>query len=91
MPLCFYSKGVAPFLRKIPVAESHSSSFQVLHGKPTAHILVCSPSNSACDLVVQRLLETKKVDRQTVLRLYARSRLLKNIPYNLKVKHSLIF
>ncbi|XP_041811417.1 putative helicase mov-10-B.2 [Chelmon rostratus] len=45
---------------------------QVSRAEPSAHILACAPSNSACDLLCERLLV--HMDPHQVYRLYASSR-----------------
>ena len=54
---------------------------------PSARVLVCAPSNSAADLVGLRIIE--HVPKNEVLRLYAYSRKVEDIPENLKVKKHL--
>uniref|UniRef100_UPI00398EC233 putative helicase MOV-10 isoform X2 n=1 Tax=Pristiophorus japonicus TaxID=55135 RepID=UPI00398EC233 len=51
---------------------------QVLRCIPTAHILACAPSNSATDLLCQRI--KKHVDKRHIYRLNARSRTWDTIP-----------
>ncbi|XP_048054939.1 putative helicase mov-10-B.2 [Megalobrama amblycephala] len=58
---------------------------QVNKSEATTHILACAPSNSACDLLCERLLGY--VDGHRLYRLYAPSRDLKAVPQKL-LKHS---
>uniref|UniRef100_A0A3Q1G8A4 RNA helicase n=1 Tax=Acanthochromis polyacanthus TaxID=80966 RepID=A0A3Q1G8A4_9TELE len=54
---------------------------QVSRADPSAHILACAPSNSACDLLCERLMV--HMDSHQVYRLYASSRDPSSIPKNL--------
>uniref|UniRef100_A0A4W6EJL6 RNA helicase n=1 Tax=Lates calcarifer TaxID=8187 RepID=A0A4W6EJL6_LATCA len=54
---------------------------QVLN--PSAHILACAPSNSACDLLCERLMVN--MDPYQVYRVYASSRDPRSVPTNLLV------
>ena len=63
-----------------------TSVFQVLKIAGTANILACAPSNSAADLLAERLL--KHVDKATVLRLNALSRSWSTVPDAIKVSGS---
>ncbi|KAG1963131.1 helicase MOV-10 [Pimephales promelas] len=58
---------------------------QVNKSKATTHILACAPSNSACDLLFERLLGY--VDAHRLYRLYAPSRDPRTVPQKL-LKHS---
>ncbi|ROL44890.1 putative RNA helicase SDE3 [Anabarilius grahami] len=58
---------------------------QVNKSEATTHILACAPSNSACDLLCERLLGY--VDGHCLYRLYAPSRDPKAVPQKL-LKHS---
>ncbi|XP_016312825.1 putative helicase mov-10-B.1 isoform X1 [Sinocyclocheilus anshuiensis] len=58
---------------------------QVNKSKATTHILACAPSNSACDLLCERLLGY--VDGHRLYRLCAPSRDLRTLPQKL-LKHS---
>lgn len=58
---------------------------QVNKSKATTHILACAPSNSACDLLCERLLGY--VDAHRLYRLYAPSRDPRTVPQKL-LKHS---
>uniref|UniRef100_A0A3Q3VUE4 RNA helicase n=1 Tax=Mola mola TaxID=94237 RepID=A0A3Q3VUE4_MOLML len=49
---------------------------------PSAHILACAPSNSACDLLCERLM--LHMDPHQVYRVYASSRDPRSIPKNLQ-------
>ncbi|XP_076597717.1 putative helicase mov-10-B.2 [Chaetodon auriga] len=57
---------------------------QVSRAEQSAHILACAPSNSACDLLCERLLV--HMDPHQVYRLYASSRDPTSVPKNL-LKH----
>lgn len=54
---------------------------QVSRADPSAHILACAPSNSACDLLCERLLV--HMEPRQVYRLYASSRDPRTIPKGL--------
>ncbi|XP_019113691.2 putative helicase mov-10-B.1 [Larimichthys crocea] len=54
---------------------------QVSRADPSVHILACAPSNSACDLLCERLLV--HMDSHKVYRMYASSRDPRNVPKNL--------
>ncbi|XP_072237821.1 putative helicase mov-10-B.1 [Leuresthes tenuis] len=54
---------------------------QVNRANPSAHILACAPSNSACDLLCERL--TVHTNSYQVYRMYAYSRDPSSIPKNL--------
>lgn len=54
---------------------------QVCRAHPKAHILACAPSNSACDLLCERLMV--HMDPYQVYRLYASSRDPKTVPQHL--------
>ncbi|XP_063300399.1 helicase MOV-10 [Pelobates fuscus] len=55
---------------------------QVLKCIPDARVLTCAPSNSACDLLCQRLM--KHVDRGQIYRLLASSRNYRDVPEEIK-------
>lgn len=57
---------------------------QVSRADPSAHILACAPSNSAGDLICERL--TVHMDPHKVYRLYATSRDPRSVPKNI-LKH----
>ncbi|XP_070704660.1 putative helicase mov-10-B.1 [Pempheris klunzingeri] len=57
---------------------------QVSRAEPSAHILACAPSNSACDLLCERLMV--HMDPHQVHRVYASSRDPKTVPKHL-LKH----
>ncbi|KAK2861814.1 hypothetical protein Q5P01_001347 [Channa striata] len=54
---------------------------QVSRADPKAHILACAPSNSACDLLCERLM--LHMDPHQVYRVYASSRDPNSVPTNL--------
>uniref|UniRef100_A0A665T4T5 RNA helicase n=1 Tax=Echeneis naucrates TaxID=173247 RepID=A0A665T4T5_ECHNA len=54
---------------------------QVSRADPSAHILACAPSNSACDLLCERLMV--HIDPHRVYRMYAGSRDISSVPKNL--------
>ncbi|XP_008278315.1 putative helicase mov-10-B.1 [Stegastes partitus] len=54
---------------------------QVSRADPSAHILACAPSNSACDLLCERLMV--HMDPHQVYRMYASSRDPSTVPKNL--------
>uniref|UniRef100_A0A673M8R7 RNA helicase n=1 Tax=Sinocyclocheilus rhinocerous TaxID=307959 RepID=A0A673M8R7_9TELE len=58
---------------------------QVNKSKATTHILACAPSNSACDLLCERLLGY--VDAHRLYRLCAPSRDPRTVPQKLLVRH----
>uniref|UniRef100_A0AAQ5Y449 RNA helicase n=1 Tax=Amphiprion ocellaris TaxID=80972 RepID=A0AAQ5Y449_AMPOC len=62
---------------------------QVSRADPSAHILACAPSNSACDLLCERLMV--HMDSHQVYRLYASSRDPSTIPKNLLGQDSFVF
>lgn len=55
---------------------------QVLHCIPDSHILACAPSNSASDLLCQRL--SVHVDKRMIYRIIASSRDYRSIPEDVK-------
>ncbi|XP_047440152.1 putative helicase mov-10-B.1 isoform X2 [Mugil cephalus] len=55
---------------------------QVSRKDPSAHILACAPSNSACDLLCERLMV--HMDPYQVYRVYANSRDPSTVPKNLR-------
>uniref|UniRef100_A0A8D3ECR2 RNA helicase n=1 Tax=Scophthalmus maximus TaxID=52904 RepID=A0A8D3ECR2_SCOMX len=56
---------------------------QVSRADPSAHILACAPSNSACDLLCERLMV--HMDPHQVYRMYASSRDPRSVPKQLLV------
>ncbi|KDQ06473.1 hypothetical protein BOTBODRAFT_39565 [Botryobasidium botryosum FD-172 SS1] len=56
---------------------------QILRRDAQARILVCAPSNSASDIIAQRLIEFGKLDKTMLFRLMAPSRLPKLVPDDL--------
>ncbi|XP_053355474.1 putative helicase mov-10-B.1 [Clarias gariepinus] len=54
---------------------------QVIKSSPGVHLLACAPSNSACDLLCERLLGF--VDSHRLFRLYASSRDSRTVPHKL--------
>uniref|UniRef100_A0A8D3DC35 RNA helicase n=1 Tax=Scophthalmus maximus TaxID=52904 RepID=A0A8D3DC35_SCOMX len=54
---------------------------QVSRADPSAHILACAPSNSACDLLCERLMV--HMDPHQVYRMYASSRDPRSVPKQL--------
>ncbi|XP_035008504.2 putative helicase mov-10-B.1 isoform X2 [Hippoglossus stenolepis] len=76
----------APYLVFGPPGTGKTSTlveamYQVIMADPSAHILACAPSNSACDLLLERLMEP--MDRQLVYRVYADSRDPRSVPEHL--------
>lgn len=61
---------------------------QVSKADPSAHLLACAPSNSACDLLGERLMV--HMDPHQVYRLYASSRDPNSVPKNLLVRWFLL-
>ncbi|XP_013385978.1 RNA helicase Mov10l1 [Lingula anatina] len=57
---------------------------QVLHTIPGSRILACAPSNSATDLLAEKLLQSNLVNKSDLVRLNAFNRLDDNIPEFLK-------
>ncbi|XP_013400593.1 RNA helicase Mov10l1-like [Lingula anatina] len=57
---------------------------QVLHSIPGSRILACAPSNSATDLLAEKLLQSNLVNKSDLVRLNAFNRLDDNIPEFLK-------
>ncbi|XP_053313560.1 helicase MOV-10 [Spea bombifrons] len=55
---------------------------QVLKCIPTSHVLACAPSNSAADLICQRLM--KHVDKKGIYRILASSREFRTVPEDIK-------
>uniref|UniRef100_A0A8C5MCQ5 RNA helicase n=1 Tax=Leptobrachium leishanense TaxID=445787 RepID=A0A8C5MCQ5_9ANUR len=55
---------------------------QVLKCIPGTHVLTCAPSNSACDLLCQRLMN--HIDRSQIYRLMASSRNYRDVPEDIK-------
>ncbi|XP_018416350.1 PREDICTED: putative helicase MOV-10 [Nanorana parkeri] len=55
---------------------------QVLKNIPDSHVLACAPSNSASDLLCQRLM--KHVDKKDLYRLLASSRDFRSVPEDIK-------
>ena len=60
---------------------------QVLKCNPDCHILACTPSNSAADLIAQRLVT--HVSKADVMRLNAASRNIQTIPEKIRVGYYL--
>ncbi|KDQ06712.1 hypothetical protein BOTBODRAFT_39425 [Botryobasidium botryosum FD-172 SS1] len=56
---------------------------QVLARNPAARVLACAPSNSAADILAQRLIEFGKFDKTKLFRLIAPSRMRKHVPEDL--------
>ncbi|XP_068125834.1 helicase MOV-10 isoform X2 [Hyperolius riggenbachi] len=55
---------------------------QVLKNIPNSHVLACGPSNSASDLLCERLMN--HVDKKNIYRLLASSRDFRSVPENIK-------
>ena len=56
---------------------------QVWKNIPDAHVLACAPSNSAADLIAERLI--KHVPESQIFRMHAVSRIYKSIPEAIRV------
>lgn len=56
---------------------------QIEKSQPSCHILACAPSNSAADLLCEKILD--HVDKCKVYRMYATSRDPEYVPEKLKV------
>ncbi|XP_064633916.1 putative helicase MOV-10 [Lineus longissimus] len=56
---------------------------QVLRCNPKAHILACAPSNSAADLITQRVAKEGQI-RKDIFRMHAASRNWKDVPEDIK-------
>ncbi|KDQ06711.1 hypothetical protein BOTBODRAFT_39424 [Botryobasidium botryosum FD-172 SS1] len=57
---------------------------QILRRSPQARILACAPSNSAADIIAQRLVEFGNFDNSKLFRLVAPSRMRKLVPDDLR-------
>ncbi|XP_073471824.1 putative helicase MOV-10 [Aquarana catesbeiana] len=55
---------------------------QVVKNIPNSHVLACAPSNSASDLLCQRLM--KHIDKKDIYRLLASSRDFRSVPEDIK-------
>uniref|UniRef100_A0A8C5DLP8 RNA helicase n=1 Tax=Gouania willdenowi TaxID=441366 RepID=A0A8C5DLP8_GOUWI len=56
---------------------------------PSTHILACAPSNSACDLLCERLMV--HIDPHQVYRMYASSKDPRSVPKNLLTQDAFVF
>lgn len=57
---------------------------QVLHLFPNSRVLACAPSNSASDLVLQRVMQHSVIPKSSMLRLNAYGRSLFSLPNDIK-------
>uniref|UniRef100_A0A8D0HA50 RNA helicase n=1 Tax=Sphenodon punctatus TaxID=8508 RepID=A0A8D0HA50_SPHPU len=57
---------------------------QVLRCFSNSHVLACAPSNSASDLLCQRLIQSGNVDKSAIYRMNASSRDFRQIPEDIK-------
>nr|XP_019952231.1 PREDICTED: putative helicase mov-10-B.2 isoform X1 [Paralichthys olivaceus] len=76
----------APYLVFGPPGTGKTSTlveamYQVIIADPSAHILACAPSNSACDFLWERLMVP--MGHQKVYRMYANSRDPRSVPKHL--------
>ncbi|XP_073471825.1 putative helicase MOV-10 [Aquarana catesbeiana] len=55
---------------------------QVVKNIPNSHVLACAPSNSASDLLCQRLM--KHMDKKDIYRLLAKSKDFRSVPEDIK-------
>jgi helicase MOV-10 len=55
---------------------------QLLHQKPTTRILACAPSNSAADIIAERL--ARQLNSDELFRFYAPSRFKNQVPNTLQ-------
>ena len=58
---------------------------QILKQFPTSHVLACAPSNSAADLVLQRVMEHTVIPKSQMMRLNAFGRSALSLPKDIKV------
>ena len=62
---------------------------QILKQFPTSHVLACAPSNSAADLVLQRVMEHSVIPKSQVMRLNAFGRSALSLPKDIKVYYDI--
>lgn len=60
-------------------------TYQILKQFPTSHVLACAPSNSAADLVLQRVMEHTVIPKSQMMRLNAFGRSAFSLPKDIKV------
>lgn len=58
---------------------------QILKKFPTSRVLACAPSNSAADLVLQRVMEHTVIPKSQMMRLNAFGRSALSLPKDIKV------
>jgi hypothetical protein len=76
-------------LRLYFIARNHCFHPQIWKTQPRTRILACTPSNSAADLIAERLLE--HLPAGDILRFNAASRNYMNIPEKVKVWNLIFF
>ncbi len=80
---CQHPHLTSAHLVKVQCLVSHP---QIIHRIPNTHVLACAPSNSAADLLCQRILT--HVEPRHVMRMNALSRDVRTIPEDIKVSET---
>uniref|UniRef100_T1IMR9 RNA helicase n=1 Tax=Strigamia maritima TaxID=126957 RepID=T1IMR9_STRMM len=57
---------------------------QVLVFYPNAHVLACAPTNSATDLIAEKLIENNQVSKEKILRMHALTRHFEAVPLKIR-------